>query len=483
MRVLFATSEAAPLIKTGGLADVSGALPPALRRIGADVRVLLPAYPQVLRALANLRLETVFPARFGYPSSRLFEAKTKSGETLWLLDCPELYQRNGGPYLDEHGCDWADNPRRFGLLSKVAAVLSSAESPLDWRPDIVHCHDWQTGLTPAYLRYLRDPAPCVMTIHNLAFQGNFHANWVHDLGLPWECFKPEGAEFYGHLSFLKAGLYYADRITTVSPSYAREIQGEALGFGMQGLLSHRRNVLSGILNGIDLDEWNPEKDPSLVQGYTGKTLQRKQANKQALQQRTGLQVDENAPLFGMVSRFTYQKGTDLVLETAHRLMETPAQLVMLGSGDAALQQQARELAQRYPGRVSVTVGFDEGLSHQIEAGADIFLMPSRFEPCGLNQMYSQRYGTPPIVHATGGLIDSVDDFDGSNAETATGFVFGDMHADGLWAAMYRAMQVYDDKPQWRKLQENGMRRDFGWENSARAYLAVYKQILADRSVH
>lgn len=481
MKVLFATSEAAPLIKTGGLADVSGALPPALQRIGVDARVLLPGYPQVLRALESLRLETTFPAWVGYPPSRLFEAKTHSGEMLWILDCPELYQRPGGPYLDEHGRDWADNPRRFGLLSKVAAVLSSAESPLSWRPDVVHCHDWQTGLIPAYQRGMPQAAACVMTIHNLAFQGNFHAHWVHDLGLPWDCFKPDGAEFYGHFSFLKAGLYYADRLTTVSPSYAREIQGDALGFGMQGLLSHRRDVLSGILNGIDLNEWNPSKDPNLVQGYTAKTLQRKLANKRALQQRAGLQTDDDVPLFGMVSRFTYQKGTDLVLEAAHRLMETPSQLVMLGSGDAALQQQAHELAHQYPGRVSVTVGFDEGLSHLIEAGADVFLMPSRFEPCGLNQMYSQRYGTPPIVHATGGLVDSVTDFDGSNADTATGFVFRDMHVEGLLATIRRAVQAFEDKPLWRGIQANGMCRDFGWESSAKAYRAVYEQALAERS--
>ncbi|MDR0480998.1 MAG: glycogen synthase GlgA, partial [Gallionellaceae bacterium] len=408
MRILFATSEITPLIKTGGLADVSAALPAALRRLGADVRVLLPAYPQVLRALPHMREATAL-ALPGFPSARLLESALPDGVPLWLVDCPDLYQRSGGPYIDEHGQDWHDNARRFGLLSKVAAVLGSANSPLSWHPDIVNCNDWQTGLTPAYLHFAERPAPCVMAIHNLAFQGVFPAYTTAELGLPPESFQMEGVEYYGQLSFLKAGVYYANYITTVSPSYAEEIQTSALGFGMQGLLMDRRDRLSGIVNGVDYDEWNSATDPALPLHYDRDTLDNKSASKLELQRHMGLTADIDIPLFGLVSRFTHQKGLDMVLDIAPRLVELPAQLALLGSGSPAMQDAAMELAQRYHGRIGVRIGFDEPLSHLIEAGSDVFLMPSRFEPCGLNQMYSQRYGTPPIVHATGGLKDTVTD--------------------------------------------------------------------------
>ncbi|MDR2195286.1 MAG: glycogen synthase GlgA, partial [Gallionellaceae bacterium] len=461
MRILFATSEIAPLVKTGGLADVSAALPAALRRIGADVRVLLPAYPQALRLLKNLREVTTFSLP-NFPPTRLLETVLPDGVPLWLVDCPDLYQRDGGPYQDAEGRDWSDNAQRFGLLSKVAAVLGCAESPLDWQPDVVHCNDWQTGLTPAYLRFAERPAPCVMTIHNLAFQGVFPAFMTERLGLPWESFHMDGAEYYGNLSFLKAGLYYADRITTVSPTYAEEIQTKMLGFGMEGLLTHRREALSGIVNGIDYEEWNSATDPALPVGYDRDNLAGKRACKLELQRRMGLREEADVPLFGLVSRFTYQKGVDLVLDIAPRLLELPAQLVLLGSGDAAMQQAAQALAERHPGRVGVRVGFDEPLSRLIEAGADVFLMPSRFEPCGLNQMYSQHYGTPPIVRATGGLKDTVTDCNEKTLKqgSATGFVFDVADADSLMEAVQRAVAAYRDEKTWRALQRNGMAQDF-----------------------
>lgn len=479
MRVLFVTSEIAPLIKTGGLADVSAALPAALHGIGVDVRVLLPGYPQVLKALPQLQFATRFAGGPNFPEVSLLSGILPNGVPLWLLDCPEMYSRGGGPYQDEQGVDWIDNAQRFGLLSRVAAVLSSAETPLEWKPDVVHCNDWQAGLTPAYLHFSPAAAPSVMSVHNLAFQGVFPPQLVAELGLPQECMQINGVEYYGSLSFLKAGLYYADHITTVSPSYAEEIQTEALGFGMQGLLTQRRKDLSGILNGVDPHEWNPAADPNIAAPYAVKKLQGKDVNKRELQKRMGLHIDPAIPLFGLVSRFTQQKGLDMVLEIAPHLVAMPAQLVLLGTGDAAMQRTALELSHQYSGQISTYVGFDEGLSHLVEAGADIFLMPSRFEPCGLNQMYSQRYGTPPVVHATGGLIDSVVDCNEATLAngTASGFVFGNGTGTlGLLAAAQRAAVAYRDKKIWRALQSNGMSRDFGWDKSAAAYRDIYERL-------
>jgi starch synthase len=479
MRVLFVTSEVAPLIKTGGLADVSGALPAALRRLGDDVRVLVPGYPQVLKALESFKIETFFSAIAGFPEARLFASTLPDGVPLWVLDCPELFQREGGIYLDPTGADWSDNALRFGLLSKVAAILGSKESPVDWKPEVVHCNDWQAGLTPAYMHFAPGSAPCVMTVHNLAFQGVFPAQTVSELALPAESFHPHGAEYYGNLSFLKAGLYYANHVTTVSPTYAEEIQTDALGFGLQGLLKNRNKSLTGILNGIDDSEWNPATDPALAQNYDVKNLSGKLSNKLALQKRLGLKVDPDIPLFGLVSRFTFQKGLDLVLEIAPQIISFPAQLVLLGSGDATMQNNAQALARRYPGQVATVIGFDEPLSHLIEAGADMFLMPSRFEPCGLNQMYSQHYGTPPIVHATGGLVDSVVDCNKATLAkgTASGFVFNKMAAHELLICIQRALSVYHDKKAWTNVQLNGMNKDFGWHNSAVKYHEIYGNLL------
>jgi starch synthase len=318
-----------------------------------------------------------------------------------------------------------------------------------------------------------------MTIHNLAFQGVFPAETVAKLALPAESFHPYGAEFYGNLSFLKAGLYYANHVTTVSPTYAEEIQTDALGFGMQGLLKNRVKSLTGILNGIDDQEWNPATDTALAQNYDTKSLSGKISNKLALQKRMGLKVDPDIPLFGVVSRFAFQKGLDLVLEIAPQIIDFPAQLVLLGSGDATMQSNAQLLAQKYPGQIATVIGFDESLSHLIEAGADMFLMPSRFEPCGLNQMYSQHYGTPPIVHATGGLVDSVVDCSKETLAkgTASGFIFNQMTSQELLICIQRALLVFHDKKAWTKLRLNGMNKDFGWKTSAVKYHEIYRSCL------
>ncbi len=485
MRVLFATSECAPLIKTGGLADVSGALPLALGRLGIETTILLPGYPQVMKSLPGLERIAEFPPLHRLPAANLLQGKLSSGVRIWVIDCPDLYQRGGGPYQDSHGHDWADNAFRFGLLSRIAAQLGSADSPLAWRPDVVHCNDWQSGLTPAYLHFADDAASSVMSIHNLAFQGIFPAKLTVDLGLPPSSFQMEGVEYYGSLSFLKAGIHYADLITTVSPSYALEIQTPELGFGLDGLLSLRHDDLTGILNGVDYAEWNPATDPHLVKAYNVSNLKGKAANKAALQKRMGLRQDADIPLFGLVSRFTYQKGVDLVLAIAANLVSLPAQLVLLGSGDADMQQAAQTLSQRHAGQIGVHVGFDEGLSHLIEAGADIFLMPSRFEPCGLNQMYSQHYGTPPVVNATGGLLDTVVDCNAATLASgkASGFIFQDMGASGLMAAVYRAAMAYQDKKTFRMLQSNGMKMDFSWEKSAAAYRDIYRRLMSATTMH
>jgi starch synthase len=481
LKILFATSEIVPLIKTGGLADVSGALPAALRTIGVDVQVLIPGYTQVMAKLGEYNVIATFDSLPGFPPARLLSGKMTNDLPLLVVDCPSLYQREGGPYSNGNGQDWPDNALRFGLLSKVAAVLGSDESPLQWHPDLVHCNDWQTGLTPAYLQFTKGAVPSVITVHNLAFQGNFPSATVAELHLPGSCFAIAGAEFYGNLSFLKAGLFYANHITTVSPTYAKEIQQAELGFGLQGLLTTRSNALTGILNGIDTDEWNASTDKLLRAPYNIRDLSGKTANKALLQYRMRLKIDPGVPLLGVVSRFTHQKGLDLLLEIAPQLTELPVQLAMLGSGDAAMQNAALDLSQRYPDKIATHIGFSEALSHLIEAGADMFVMPSRFEPCGLNQMYSQRYGTPPIVHATGGLADSVVDCTDASLKDrkASGFSFSGMTAQNLLTTIQRAVSLYHDQRKWQALCKNCMAKDFSWEISAAAYRDVYLKVLSE----
>jgi starch synthase len=483
MKVIFVTPEFAPIVKAGGLGDVSAALPRALARLGVEVRVLMPGYAAALAAVGDAPEVAALAATAGLPGATLREARLADGLRMWLIDAPELYRRDGGPYGDAAGRDWPDNARRFALLARSAAELGSERSPLPWRPDVVHLNDWQTALAAAFLHF--DPArraAALLTIHNLAFQGNFDPALVTELGLPASCFTIDGVEFYGRFSFLKAGLVYADALTTVSPTYAREIQTEAFGCGLHGLLHARRDALHGLLNGIDTALWNPATDPLIARRYDADTLDAKVENKRALAERLGLQFAGDAPLFGAIGRLTEQKGFDLLIAAAPALIDAGASLVVLGQGEAALQAALTDLARRFPRRVAVVVGYDETLAHGIEAGADAFVMPSRFEPCGMNQMYSQAYGTPPIVRATGGLADTVVDCTPHTlAEgTASGFVFADASVDALGAALRRACAIYADRATWRQLQRNGMRRDFGWEASARGYLGLYERIAAAR---
>ncbi|NMG64268.1 glycogen synthase GlgA [Azoarcus indigens] len=483
LQILFVTPECAPWAKTGGLGEVSAGLPAALLGLGVDVRVLMPAYPSVLEQAKGLRRVAAFEAEAGLPAAGLLRGKLPSGVPALLLDCPALYTRSGGPYQDAHGLDYADNVLRFGLLSRVAAQLASAGSPLGWRPDVLHCNDWPAALAPAYLKLgLEGPAPSVVAIHNLAFQGIFPLDNGPALGLPDSALGVEGVEYWGHMSFLKAGLYYADRIVTVSPTYAGEILGEHLGCGMQGLLQTRSARVSGILNGIDTDIWNPATDPHLVSNYDADSLAAKADNKRALQAQMGLEQDDAVLLLGIVSRLTDQKGVDLVLEALPELLGRPVQLAVLGSGEEKLENALLAAEKEWPGKVAVKIGFDEALAHRIEAGADAFLMPSRFEPCGLNQMYSQRYGTPPIVRATGGLADSVGDYTPAGLETgeATGFVFDDPTAQALIATVDRVAAVRAEPAAWVQLQRNGMSCDFGWSTSARGYLRLYRSMLEEQ---
>ena len=482
MRILFVSSEAYPLIKTGGLADVSGSLPAALRALGADVRILIPGYPAVLQKLVDPRRIGMIEGLPVIGSAELVMGEMPDTRVpVMAIVAPSLYERAGGPYVDETGLDWADNPLRFGVLSKVAAILGTTHSPFkQWLPDLVHCNDWQCGLAPAFMHYMgAQRAKSVLGIHNLAFQGCFSAEWVGMLGLPRESFQINGVEYYGQLSFLKAGIYYSDSITTVSPTYAREIQTEAFGFGLQGLLRTRGHEIRGILNGIETQEWDPASDPHIAQHYDIKRLAGKKAVKAALQAQLGLYADPAAPLLGVVSRLTYQKGLDSFLGIAEPLLHKGCQIALLGGGETALEQGFKALSQQYPLQVSTNIGYNEALSHQIMAGTDLFIMPSRFEPCGLNQMYGLRYGTPPVVTRTGGLADSVTDTNDATllAGTANGFVIDQADPQQLLATIQRALGYLQDEKTWRKIQRNGMRLDLGWTHSAQAYVALYRELI------
>jgi starch synthase len=451
------------------------------------VRVLVPAYPALLRAFPDAALVAELPSLApALPACRLLAAESPEadGLSLLLIDCPQLFDRPGNPYLDASGRDQADNALRFGLLARVAARLGQAHSPLGWQPDIVHVHDWQSALAAAMLHYegAANSAASVLTVHNIAFPGSFGRETLAALGLPEAAWSFDGVEYYDQVSFLKGGLQFATRVTTVSPTYASEIQDEALGYGFAPLLRHRSDKLSGILNGIDTDVWNPATDSALAVPYRSGRLAAKRANKAALQQRLGLTVSDEIPLFGVVSRLTEQKGLDLLLALGEGLVALPAQLALLGSGEPAFEAGFRALAERFPGSIACTIGFDETLAHQIEAGADIFVMPSRFEPCGLNQMYSLRYGTPPLVRATGGLADTVVD---CNDETladgsATGFVFSEATPHALWVTIERAAAIWRQRAVWRRLQQNGMRLDLSWKNPTDAYLSLYADAIAER---
>ncbi len=484
MKVLFAISEVYPLIKTGGLADVGYSLPHAMHQNGVDVRLVLPAYRAVLAQLSTIRILgwlalqgedrvhqvriiEVHPDGFAFP--------------VWLVDCPELYDRPGNPYASDDDQDWPDNAERFAVLAHAVVAMAQDVLGIGWRPDVVHANDWQTGLVPALLADIPKHPKLVFTIHNLSYGGNFSLTAFQRLGLPHRWWTVEGVEFYGGFSMLKAGIIYADEVTTVSPTYAREICTAEFGCGLEGVLQASRHKLHGILNGIDETVWDPQTDPYLSAHYSaerrhpGKVL-----NKQALLHHFNMDHSEgvlHVPLLGLVGRLVAQKGIDLVLSVLpHCLEQLNARFVVVGSGQAEYEDELLELARRYPQRLGVFIGYDEQLAHLLEAGLDIFLMPSRFEPCGLNQMYSLRYGTPPVVYRTGGLADTVFDATDGNVSDgiANGFVFDELTPQGMITAIERAVVLYTQPRKWQALQRTGMKQCLGWRHSAMTYLALYR---------
>jgi starch synthase len=483
LRILHVCAEIFPLLKTGGLADVSAALPPALERLDCDVHMLVPGFPEFMQGLQEKHLVAELEPRFGAHALRLwFGTLPTTGIDVYCIEAPGLYDRPGNPYADQNHRPYADNHRRFALLGWMAARIADG---LDffWKPHVVHGHDWHAGLACAYIKAAEqargiDLAGTVFTIHNLAYQGNFPAEVFGELDLPADFFRPEGLEFYGQVSFLKSGLYYADKITTVSPTYAREIQHSELGCGHEGLLRHRAGDLVGILNGVDTEVWNPATDPAIPAHYRSNALSGKIACRQALQRETGLEEQGKAPLFCVVSRLVQQKGLHLVLDALDLILARGGQLVILGSGNHDLERGFQGFAERYPRQVSVQIGYDELKAHRMIAGSDIIIVPSLYEPCGLTQLYGLMYGTLPLVHRTGGLADTVTDSSPENlaAGMATGFVFDRFDADALRKAMERIFHLYKERRVWQKMQRQAMRQNFTWDAAARQYLTIYDQV-------
>ena len=483
LHVLQVGAEIFPLVKTGGLGDVLGALPAALARCGLDVRLLLPGYPAILAAFRQTqRIATLGPA-FGAATLAILFGRLRGIDVpAYVIDAPFLYARAGHPYLGPDGRDWPDNALRFGALGWVAAHLGGGDLDRQWQPRIVHAHDWHAALACAYLA-LHPAPPCrtVFTIHNLAFQGLFAPDLMPALQLPARLLAYDGIEFFGQGSAMKAGIQYADRITTVSPTYAREIRTGEFGCGLEGALEHRAAVLRGILNGVDGAVWDPAHDAYVEQHFDAEHLAGKAAAKAALQAALGLRSAPDAPLIAAVTRLTQQKGIDLLLEAAPALVAEGAQLAVLGSGDAPLEQQLRALTNARPASVAARLGYDEALAHRIIAGADLIAVPSRFEPCGLTQLYGLRYGTLPLVRRVGGLADTVVDADerALAADTATGFAFITADSGSLRAAARRAFALYRDRTRWRKVQQRAMAQNFSWDAAAEKYLELYRETISD----
>jgi starch synthase len=475
LNVLAVVSEIFPLIKTGGLADCAGALPLALADEGVAVRSVVPGYPPVLGALDGgvvvARLDDLFGG-----AARIVAAKA-AGLELFVIDAPHLYMRDGDPYRDANGHEWPDNAFRFAALSRVAMLLAQG-LVAGYQPDVIHAHDWQPGLLPAYLHYAGVTTPTIMTVHNLAFQGRFSAGLLLPLGLPPHSFNVGGVEYYGDISYLKAGLCFADRITTVSPTYAVEIRTPSGGFGMDGLLRTRFGVVSGILNGIDTKIWDPARDPALAARFDIDHLPQRGANKVALQNQFGLRADPSKLLFAVISRLAAQKGIDLLLATLPSLLAGGGQLAVLGTGEAPLEAGLRAAAAGNPDSVGVRLGYDEGLAHLIQAGCDALLVPSRFEPCGLTQLCAMRYGALPIVAHVGGLCDTVIDANEMALASGigTGFHFAPVQTEMLAAAIVRAQSVWRQRELWRQLQRNAMQIEVGWRRPAQKYAALYASL-------
>ena len=480
LKVLAVASEIYPLVKTGGLADVAGALPSALGPLGITVKTLTPGYPGVLAAIEERTVLHRFADQFG-GAATLLAAQAK-GLDLLVLDAPHLYQRPGNPYLGADGKDWPDNAQRFAALSHVAAQIAHGLVPA-FMPDLLHAHDWQAALAPAYLRF---GPPCatksILTIHNLAFQGWFPATIFATLKLPAPAFAIDGVEYYGGVGYLKAGLQCADAITTVSPTYAREICTPDGGMGLDGLLRLRRDALTGIVNGIDTTVWDPAADSRIAATYDAKRLGRRAVNRQAIEKRFGLEPSADL-LYCIVSRLTGQKGMDLVIESIDALVQTGARLALLGSGDAALETGFSAAAKSNPGRIGVVLGYDETLSHLLQAGSDAILVPSRFEPCGLTQLYGLRYGCVPVVSRVGGLADTIIDANDAAiaAGVASGVQFVPVDQPAFLSALTRTASLFRDRKTWRDMQRRGMRADVSWQRSAGQYAALFRAVCANAS--
>lgn len=478
LAVLSVASEAVPLVKTGGLADVVGALPEALAPHGVAVTTLLPGYPAVMAALKRGKVLHAYDALLGQPA-RLVAGKL-AGHPLVALDAPGLFAREGGPYGDAAGKDWADNWRRFAALGRAAADLAGGAIK-GRRFDLLHAHDWQAAMAPAYLRFA-PPAggravPSVMTIHNIAFQGHFGRETFAALGLPAAAWAMDGVEYHGGVGFLKAGLEAASAITTVSPTYAAEIRRAEFGMGLEGLIAARGDQVRGIVNGIDTAVWNPATDPALAARYTARTLAKRIANKRAIEAEFGLEAGDG-PIFAVISRLTWQKGLDVLLEVLDHLVGIGGRLALLGSGDPAMEQAYRAAAARHPGRIAIRIGYDEDLSHRMQGGCDAILVPSRFEPCGLTQLYGLAYGCVPVVARTGGLADTVIDANVAalGVGVGTGIQFDGVHYHALAAAVSRTVALYRDAAAWRALQRGGMACDFSWKRSGQAYADLYNEL-------
>lgn len=479
--VLSVASEVYPFVKTGGLADVAGALPLALGAGGIAVRTLMPAYPDVVRQVDLDKADVVLaiPELFG-ATARVFAAKSE-GCDLLLLDAPHLYDRTGGPYITSGGQDHEDNWARFAALSKVGAMV--AEGAIEgYRPDILHAHDWQAALAPVYLAFsaARHRPKTVLTVHNLAFQGSYPYEVFPRLGLPDAAWSLEGVEYYGSVGFLKGGLHAADAVTTVSPTYAEEILTPEGGMGLDGLLRGRGDRLVGIVNGIDTATWDPQQDKLLAKGYSAKTLKGRAANKRALETEFGF-AHEDGPIFAVVSRLTWQKGMDVLAGLCDDIVALGARLVVVGSGDRLIEGAFHAAHARHPQAIGVRIGYSETLSHKVQAGADALLVPSRFEPCGLTQLYALRYGCIPVVSRVGGLADTVIDanFAARAAGVATGVIFSPVAARPLLDAIDRTMRFYADRPLWQAMQKRGMATDVGWAASAARYAELYRDLTKD----
>lgn len=478
MKVLQVASEIFPLVKTGGLADVMGALPQALLRQGHDVRLLLPGLPAIVDALQHAQTVCQLGALFGAARVVLRRGQLPHAQmATYVVDAPYLFRRGGSPYQSADGREWPDNAQRFALLGWVAAQLAAGELDGHWTPDVLHAHDWHAAMSCAYVaNHSPTQTTTVFTVHNLAFQGLFPPGDFHLLGLPSQWMTPQGLEFHARLSFMKAGLGFADRVTTVSPTYASEIATSEFGSGLEGVIRGRGRDVSGILNGVDGHVWNPATDPGLPARYSAADPAGKAACKQVLQRQLGLEVRSDVLMLGVVSRLTAQKGLDLLLHLLPWLVQRPLQLAVLGSGEPALEAAFTAAAAAHPGRVAVRLGYDETFAHSLIAGSDAMLVPSRFEPCGLTQLYALRYGTVPIVRRVGGLADTVVDATkhAVAAGVATGFDFVDATPAALQRAIERALHVFSLPEQWRALMQRGMAQDFSWEGSARAYSALYQ---------